>query len=111
MINFDFMMNDENKTYTITLSNGIKIDDLKVNGDNFISKDEIDPTIFSGGLSKVTVSDGETEKTYTNLALIQVMEYEGEWLFAFREVPRAEIEMARVRSDLDYLAMMANIDI
>lgn len=44
--------------YTITLSNGKKLENLELNGNNFISAVPVDSAFFDGGLSEVTITDG-----------------------------------------------------
>ena len=49
----------DDKIYKITLADGTVIDNLKLNGNNFISPVEIDETIFDGNCLNVTINDGE----------------------------------------------------
>lgn len=44
------------KIYKITLTDGTVINDLKLNGNNFISSTEIEESIFDGNLLTVTIS-------------------------------------------------------
>lgn len=101
----------EDKIYTITLDDGTQIEDLGLNGNNFISKTKIDPSIFDGRLSKVTISDGETEEVHTNMALVQVTKMGREYWFVLRDIPADELANAKLRADLDYVAMMSDIEI
>lgn len=72
--------------YTITLADGRKLTDLGLNGTNFISKTKIDESIFEDNLSKMTISDGETETTYRDMKFIQQMEWaDGTFYLAFCE--------------------------
>lgn len=50
--------------YTITLADGRKLTGLSKNGDNFVSSEKVDETIFKDNLSTMKVSDGETEETF-----------------------------------------------
>ena len=45
----------DDKIYKITLADGTVIDNLKLNGNNFISPVEIDETIFDGNCLNVTI--------------------------------------------------------
>ena len=78
--------------YTITLSDGRKLENLTVNGTNFVSKTKVDEEIFQNNLAAVVISDGKTKKTYENLVFIQQMEWaDGTYYLAFREKTRMEL--------------------
>lgn len=101
----------DEKIYTITLDDGTQIENLRLNGNNFISQEQIDPEIFEGNLSTVTINDGETDEVHENMGLVQVTQMGDEYWFVLRDVPDNEIANAKLRSDLDYLAMMADVEI
>ena len=72
--------------YTITLADGRQLTELGKNGDNFVSTEKIDESIFENNLSTITVSDGETEETFEDMVFIQQMEWsDGTFYLAFRE--------------------------
>lgn len=78
--------------YTITLSDGRKLENLTVNGTNFVSKTKVDEKIFLNNLAAVKISDGKTERAYENLAFIQQMEWaDGTYYLAFREKTKMEL--------------------
>lgn len=56
--------------YTITLSNGTKLENLELNGNNYISEQIIGDSVFEGGLDTVEISDGETTETFTDMRLM-----------------------------------------
>jgi hypothetical protein len=70
--------------YTITLTDGKQITNLELNGTNYVSEVKIDEHIFEHNLSTMTVSDGETENTYTDMIFVQQMEIDGKYYLAFR---------------------------
>ena len=45
------------KKYTITLNDGTKIENLRLNGNNFISAAPVTKNMFDGNCSEVTISD------------------------------------------------------
>ncbi len=96
--------------YTITLADGQKITGLSKNGDNFVSKTQVDESIFDGNLSTMTVSDGETEQVLNNVELIQQVEYKDGWYLAFRELTAQELRDMEIDAKIDYIAMMADVD-
>ena len=101
----------DEKIYTITLEDGTRIEHLRLNGNNFISQEEIDPDVFEGNLGQVTINDGENDEVHENMGLVQVTHMGEEYWFVLRDVPENEIANAKLRSDLDYLAMMADVEI
>lgn len=103
-------MNNE-KIYTIVLSDGTKIGDLKLNGTNFVSKTEITTEIFDGKLGTVQISDGEIVEEHHNMKLIRITKMDEDWLFILIDIPDSEIERDKLRADVDYIAMMTNVEI
>ena len=101
----------DEKIYTITLEDGTKIENLRLNGNNFISQEQIDPEIFDGNLGKVMINDGENDEVHENMGLVQVTQMGKEYWFVLRDIPESEIANAKLRSDLDYLAMMTAVEI
>lgn len=97
-------------SYTITLANGKQLKGLSKNGDNFVSKKQIDESIFDGNLATMTVSDGETEQELHNVELTQQVEYADGWYLAFRELSAQELRDMELDSKIEYLAMMTDVD-
>lgn len=56
--------------YTIILSNGQKLENLELNGNNFISRKLVGNAFFDGGLSEVTITDGSETRTYADMVLL-----------------------------------------
>ena len=50
----------DEKIYKITLADGTVIDNLRLNGNNYISDKELTADMFLGNLAKVIVNDGES---------------------------------------------------
>ena len=87
-------------TYSITLEDGRKINDLKVNGTNFISQTKIDESIFIGNLETMTVSNKEITETYHNIELVQQVQYSDGWYLAFRELSPQELKEIEIDKNL-----------
>lgn len=102
----------EEVTYKITLADGTEIKDLKLNGNNYISKAELTEETFDGNLSSVTItgSDG-SEKTLGESKLVQIMEHDGEYWFILQEYSQDELTKMKNRADIEYIAAMASIDL
>lgn len=87
--------------YTITLADGQKIENLGLNGNNFVSTAKIDESIFEDNLSTMTVSDGETETVYHDVEFIQQMQWsDGTYYLAFRELSEQEKTMKSIQESL-----------
>ena len=101
----------DNKTYRITLADGTVLDDLKLNGNNFISNTAINADIFDENCYTVIISDGVNSETY-NMELVQITEQEpGKYWFVLRELSASELARIKMQSDIEYVAMMAGIEL
>lgn len=101
----------DDKTYKITLADGAVIDNLKLNGNNFISKTRIAAEMFLDNCSPVIVSDGENNDVHENVELVRLSEMNGEYWFVLRDIPADELEKIKMQSDIEYVAMMAGIEL
>ncbi len=101
----------EEKCYVV-LADGTKLSELRLNGNNFISEEEISPDIFSGNCSPVAIYDGNCVVVHDHMELVQVTTpFDGEWWFVLRDISDAELEQIQMQSDIAYLAMMAGIEL
>jgi hypothetical protein len=102
----------EEKIYKVVLADGVVIDNLRLNGNNLISKKAIDSSIFEGNCSSVVISDGETNEIHENMELVQITEpVEGEYWFVLREVSEDELARIKMQSDIEYVAMMSGVEL
>lgn len=86
--------------YKITLHDGTVLDDLELNGNNFISEKVIDDSVFSGNLDTVTISNGETTETYTDMKLLSNRVDGGKSWFVLGEKTAQEKAMERLVASL-----------
>lgn len=98
------------QSYKITLADGTQIKGLSKNGDNYVSKKQVDESIFENNLSTMTVSDGETETEYSNVVLVQQVEYSDGWYLNFRELSSQELRDIEIDSKIEYIALVSDID-
>ena len=102
------------KSWKITLSDGTKLENLGLNGNNFISETKITEKDFKGKLSKVVFEGKVEEKNFkqecNNMELVQIAHYEDGYYFVLREIPQEELDKLKMQSDIEYLAMMSDID-
>jgi len=83
-------------TYTITLADGTKLENLLLNGNNFISAEFVEDSVFDNNLSTVTFSYGEKERTYHNMVLIQNTVYDGKSWFILAEKTAEQVREERI---------------
>ena len=86
--------------YTITLHDGTKLDNLELNGNNFIAAGVIEDSVFTDNLGTVTITDGTTTDTYTDMALVINRVEKGRSWFVLREKTEQEKVMERIQSML-----------
>lgn len=102
----------EEKIYKITLGDGTEISNLKLNGNNFISTETIEESVFADNCSPVTISDGATETIHPNMELVQIVEQiPGEYWFVLRDISEEEFARTKMQSDIAYIAMMSNVEL
>lgn len=101
----------DEKIYTITLADGTEIGNLRINGNNFISKTPIDMMIFEGNCSPVIISNGENEEVHDHMELVQITPVEEDYWFVLRDISTAELDKIKMQSDIEYVAMMAGVEI
>ncbi|MCC8049697.1 MAG: hypothetical protein LIP10_03425 [Clostridiales bacterium] len=102
----------DDKTYSVELSDGTMFENLSINGSYYVTDQEITEDIFDGNCNAVTVSDGETTSTLTNMELINIIKFgDSQWGFALREMTPEELATMQVRSDIDYIAMMTGVEL
>lgn len=101
----------DEKTYRITLADGTVLDNLTMNGNNFISEEAVDASIFDRMCSPVVISDGTNEEIHENMDLVQVTTVNEKSWFVLRDIPQKELEQAKLKSDVEYIAMMCDVEL
>lgn len=102
--------------YRIILSDGLTIDNLTMNGNNFVSATEVTEEMFEGKLSPVTIINLDTnfQEVHEHMDLVQIdkADYtQGNWYFILRDLTEEELWRAYVMGNIDYLAMMTDVDL
>lgn len=83
--------------YSVTLSDGTKLDNLALNGNNFVSSTKLTEDDFKDKLSKVTITDDDGKSTdYTDMVLIQVAQVGDESWFILGE--KAQDDASKLRA-------------
>lgn len=100
----------QEKDWKMILADGTELTGFRQNGNNYVSQEKVDETVFEDNLSTLTLTDGETEIVMQNAVLIQQVKYADGWYLCFRELTPQELQNISIMSKIDYLAMMADID-
>ena len=101
----------DNTTYKIILTDGQTIDGLRLNGNNFVSSSPIAESIFDDNLSPVTIYENGVPSVHENMELVQVTRMGGEYWFILRDITQKELDEIRLRADVDFIAMMSDIEL
>lgn len=101
----------DEKLYSVTLADGTAFKNLRLNGNNFISKAPVNAEAFKGNCSPLTISDGENQEVHEHAELVQVTVDGGEYWFVIRDLSPEELRQIKLRSDIEYLAMMSGIEL
>lgn len=79
--------------YKIKLADGTELDNLTLNGNNFISENIIDDDVFSSdNLTKVIISDENGSTEYRNMKLVQNKVHGSQSWFILVEKTKEELE-------------------
>lgn len=92
----------------MTLSNGTVLDNLTLNGTNYISEEELTEDMFADGLTEITVEDGENTYTLSTCELEYVRQYGNEWWFVLRELSEDEVKTLNTNAQVIYTALMTD---
>ena len=101
----------DDKKYTITLTDGTVLKDLRLNGNNFISSSGVSEDIFLDNCAPVVIDDGETKEIHERMELIQITEMSDGYWFVLRDIPDDEMRNIKMQSDIEYIAMMSGIEL
>lgn len=95
------------KKVTITFKNGVEIE-AEVNGNCYIVDSKPD---FPVDLSEVTVTAGEDKKILYEAEVNEAASVDGRYWFALRELTEQELKDIKTQADIQYLAMMTDVEL
>lgn len=102
----------EKETWKITLADGTMLDQLRLNGNNFISAAKVTDATFAGKLSGVTITDPNGAQTvHEHMALVQISQCDGEYWFILRDLLPEELTAAKMAANIEYIAMMTDVNL
>lgn len=91
----------------ITFKNGLKIE-AEVNGSSLITDSRPE---FPSDLSAVTVAGADGERIYRDAEIIECASVDSRYWFSFREVPETERTTRQMQANIEYIAMMTDVDL
>lgn len=95
----------------ITLTDGTVLSNLSKNGDNFIASYSISPDVFENNLSPVTIVEDNETSIHDHMVLEQLVQNGNAIWFVLRDLTRQELLYDQLRADIDYIAMMADVEV
>lgn len=108
--------------YTITLSDGTKLENLRLNGNNFIADYKVTEDDFRFKLSQVDIESTDDEPSEVELGRHHNMELlaiqtgepymeEGEYWFILGQISEEQMKYGQLKADIEYLAMMTDTEL
>jgi hypothetical protein len=96
----------------ITLQDGTVLENLELNGNNFISSAIIESTVFENNLGDVKIEDDEGNITeYRFMKLIQNMVMDGKSWFILAEQSENDLLRARLKATEDTLLFLMDMNL
>lgn len=99
------------ENYKVKLADGTELTNLSMNGNNFISNKELSEEMFLNNCSPVIITCGEEEEVHAAMDLIHVTKMGEEYWFALRDLTENELREIKNRSDIEYLALMCDVEL
>lgn len=104
--------------WKISLFDGTTIDNLKLNGNNFIATEALTEETFAGKLNGVKIEctndDGDMfglAGIHEHMRLDALRMIDGQCWFVLNDIPADEIKQTRLEANIEYLAMMTGVDL
>lgn len=91
----------------ITFKNGETLT-VEKNGDSYIAQTKPE---FPADLSAVTVESEDGNREYHNAEIVECASIDGRYWFAFVEVPEAERAARQMQANIEYIAMMTDVEL
>ena len=95
--------------YKITLAYGTVLDNLELNGNNYIAEGVIDDSVFEGNLDTVKINDGETTETFTDMRLMSNRVVDGKSWFVLGEKTAQQKKEEAMNREMAELRQAMNV--
>lgn len=90
----------EKGTWKITLADGTSLENLELNGNNYISSTAVTEDTFAGKLSSVTIEGPDGTQTYEDMKLVQISKVGKKYWFILAEKTTEEKQKELVAAAL-----------
>ena len=98
--------------YKITLTDGTELKNLELNGNNYISLNEVDKSVFTpANLTHVQIDGDDTHEVIENAILTNFWAAEDGTHIILHPMTPEEKRQEELNAKLKYIAMMADIDL
>ena len=87
------------------LSDGSVLDTLELNGNNYVSKEEITEDMFSNNLETVTIESEEGTEELHDCVLENLQQFGEDWFFIIREMTAVEAAAVDREAQILYTAL------
>lgn len=91
--------------YKLTLEDGSVLDGMELNGNCYISDENLSETLFAGNLGTVEVFDGENTKVHHNMVINRLWVDGGKTCIALGEKSQQEIKEDQMNSTITDLQL------
>ena len=98
--------------YSIKLTDGTLLENLELNGNNYIANTIIEDSVFEGNLEFVEISDGEITEAYQGMKLMSNIVRDGESWIVLGQKSQDEIEkenLYQLLADLTETVLMGGM--
>lgn len=104
--------------WKITFSDGTILDNLKLSGNNFISKSPLEESFFHGKLNNVLIEAQDDELDmfalsglHKHMRLDALRKYPDGWYFVLNDISAEELRLMMIEGNIEYIAMMAEVNL
>ena len=91
----------------VIFKNGMEME-AEGNGSSLITDSRPE---FPSNLSTVTVTGSDGERIYRDAEIIECASVDGRYWFSFREIPKTERAARQMQANIEYIAMMTDVDL
>ena len=96
--------------YKITLADGTELENLVLNGNNFIARSAVDDAVFADNMATVTITDmesGSTEQIEDGVLLSNIVRDGCSWIVLGTKTPEQKAQEARDKEIAELRRVMA----